>query len=84
MGKNSYIKTHPLQAKHAKALGMGYKTFIHAEINAISRLSYLDLEKAHKIVVTRFGKSGDPLLSKPCPICQRAISFTNIKIINHT
>lgn len=82
MGKNSYIKTHPLQAKHAKACGEHAKVFLHAEIHAIARCK--DLEKAHKIVITRFYADGRPALAKPCAICQSAISKTPIKIIEHT
>jgi len=82
MGRNSYVKTHPLQAKYAKDVGEDYKVFVHAEIHAIARCR--DLNKAHKIVIMRYGKSGQPLLAKPCRICEHAISFTNIKEIVHT
>lgn len=82
MGKNSYIKTHPLQAKHAAACGEPYKQSLHAEIHAISRCR--DLSKAYRIVVMRFNKDGSPALAKPCPICLKAISMTPIKVIEHT
>lgn len=82
VGKNSYVKTHPLQALHAKAVGQEHRIFMHAEINAISRCKEID--KAHKIVVTRFNSKGKPSLAKPCKICARAISFTNIQKIVHT
>lgn len=82
IGKNSYVKTHPMQAMHAKAVGMAEKIFMHAEINAISRCK--EISKAYKIVVTRFDSLGQPGLAKPCRICQRAISFTGIKQIVHT
>jgi tRNA(Arg) A34 adenosine deaminase TadA len=82
MGKNSYVKTHPLQAKFANEVGLGEKIFLHAEIDALVRLK--DWKKAHKIVVTRFGNSGEPLLAKPCPVCQRAIEMAGINYIEHT
>lgn len=82
IGKNSYIKTHPLQAKHAERVGLPDKQFLHAEIHAIARCK--DLSKAHKILVTRFGKSGEPLLAKPCPVCQSAIKAAGIELIEHT
>lgn len=79
VGKNSYVKTHTLQAKYAKKVGLPDKQFLHAEIHAISKCR--DLDKAHKIVVTRFGKKGQPLLAKPCLICQSAIESVGIKIV---
>jgi tRNA(Arg) A34 adenosine deaminase TadA len=82
IGKNSYIKTHPLQAKHAHMTGLSDKLFIHAEISAIVRCR--DLSKAHKILVTRVGRNGDLLLAKPCPICQSAIREAGIKYIEHS
>lgn len=82
MGKNSYIKTHPMQAKHAKAVGLPHKQLLHAEIHAISRCR--SLEKAYRIVVMRFNSDGTPALAKPCPICCKAISLTPIKVIEHT
>ena len=82
IGKNSYVKTHPIQKMHADAVGRPYKQYIHAEIDAIIRLK--DTKKAHKIFVSRIGKSGDPLIAKPCPICQRAIELAGIKVVEHT
>jgi tRNA(Arg) A34 adenosine deaminase TadA len=82
IGQNSYIKTHPLQAKHAHQAGLPDKLFLHAEIHAITRCR--DLKKAHKILVTRYNKQGKTLLAKPCPVCMSAIQATGIKHIEHT
>lgn len=82
VGKNSYVKTHPLQAKFAKEVGLGFKVFLHAEIDALVRLK--DWSKAHRIVVTRIGKSGEELCAKPCPVCQRALAQAGITVIEHT
>lgn len=82
IGKNSYVKTHPMQAMHAKACGLEDKVFMHAEINAIARCR--DIDKAHRIEVVRFDSTGKPRIAKPCKICARAISFTNIKEVVHT
>jgi tRNA(Arg) A34 adenosine deaminase TadA len=82
MGKNSYVKTHPLQAKYARHCGDEHKDFLHAEIHAISRCN--DISKAHRILVMRYNNQGMPMLAKPCKICQHAISLTPIKIIDHT
>ena len=82
MGKNSYVKTHPLQARIAHQVGLSDKIYLHAEVDALVRLK--DWSKAHKIVVTRFGKTGEPLLAKPCPVCQRAIEMAGIHVVEHT
>lgn len=82
VGKNSYIKTHPLQAKHAKKVGEDHRVFLHAEIAAIARCR--DLDRAHKILVVRYGKDGQPMLAKPCKVCESAISAANIKFVEHT
>ncbi len=83
IGKNSYVRTHPLQAKFAKKAGLEKKVFIHAEIDAIVKCK--DLSKAYRIVVMRFHKNGLPASAKPCPICENAISeLTGIKVVEHT
>lgn len=85
MGKNSYIKTHPLQKKCADFVGARYpdeRCFMHAEIQAIVRCK--DISKAHRILVTRFTPGGKAALAKPCKMCQHAISMTPIKVIDHT
>lgn len=82
MGKNSYVKTHPLQAKFANEVGLEHKIFLHAEIDALVKLK--DWSRAHKMVITRIGKNGDELLAKPCPVCERAIKSAGITEIEHT
>ena len=82
IGKNSYIKTHPYQARCAEQVGLPHKQFLHAEIHAIIRCK--QLSKAHKIVVMRFDKDGNERSARPCPVCQSAIDATEIKIVEHT
>jgi deoxycytidylate deaminase len=82
IGKNDYIKTHPLQNYHACKVGLPEKQFLHAEIHAIAKCKRLD--KAHRIVVMRFGKDGKEMNAKPCPVCQSAIEASGIHIIEHT
>lgn len=82
IGKNSYFKTHTLQAKHAQKVGLPDKQYLHAEIHAITKCR--DLSKAHKILVTRYGKSGQPLLAKPCPVCESAIQAAGISVVEWT
>lgn len=82
IGKNSYVKTHPYQAKMAQKVGLPDKQFLHAEIHAIVRCK--QLEKAHKIVIMRFDKGGCGKNAAPCPVCQSAIEAAGIKVIEHT
>jgi deoxycytidylate deaminase len=76
VGKNSYIKTHTIQARHANAVGLPHKKFLHAEIDAIIKCRAID--KAHKIFISRPTKTGYGL-AKPCPICERAIKMAGIE-----
>jgi tRNA(Arg) A34 adenosine deaminase TadA len=82
IGKNSYVKTHPVMKKHCEHVGLPDKLFLHAEVHAIVKCRRLD--KAHKIVVTRFDKEGNPKIAKPCPVCQSAIEAAGIRFIEHT
>jgi tRNA(Arg) A34 adenosine deaminase TadA len=82
VGQNSYIKTHPLQAIHAKKTGNPEKLYLHAEVHAITRCR--DLRRAHKIFVSRYNKSGQPVIAAPCPVCLSAIKAAGIKYVEHT
>ncbi len=82
IGKNSYVKTHPLQAEYAKKVGDPNKIYLHAEVAAIIRCR--DLSKAYKIVITRVNVNGEFVLAKPCSICMRAIKESGITVIEHT
>lgn len=82
IGQNSYVKTHPLQAAHAKKTGLIEKIYLHAEIHAIVRCR--DLSRAHKISISRWDKHGLPMIAKPCPVCMSAIEASGIELIEHT
>ncbi len=82
VGKNSYVKTHPYQAKLAQQLKQEHKIFLHAEIDAI--LKCQNLGKAHRISIFRNLPSGGYGMAKPCRICESAIAKTPIKVIEHT
>ena len=80
-GQNSYVKTHPLQARVAADVGEPHKVFLHSEVAALLKC---DWKKAYRILVTRYGKEGKPLLAKPCKVCHQIIGMTSIKIVEHT
>jgi deoxycytidylate deaminase len=82
IGKNNYVKTHPLQSYHAEKAGEPYRQYLHAEIHAITRLPFA--AKAHRIAIFRFDEQGKPAMSKPCKVCQSAIEAYGIKVVEHT
>lgn len=82
VGQNSYVKTHPMMARLSSKAGEPYKQFLHAEVAAIIRCR--DLSRAHRIFVSRFGRAGQPLLARPCAVCQTAIAAAGIQQIDHT
>lgn len=84
MGKNSYVKTHRIQAEYAEKAGLEHKIYLHAEIDAIIKLKHSDLDRAHRIFIFRHHSDGTPAKAKPCPICLYAIQQTKIKVIDHT
>lgn len=83
-GVNSYIKTHPKQARAAKEAGESYKVYLHAEIAALAKLSRKQKGKPHTIVVIRLNNDNEMLEAKPCPICKAVIEQENICNIIHS
>lgn len=82
VGQNSYIKTHPLQAKYARQVGLPKKLFLHAEIHAIVRCR--DITRADSIFISRWDSSGRPMLAEPCEICASAIRAAGIRHVRWT
>lgn len=83
IGKNSYVKSHPWQAKIAKTVGKPDAIFLHAEIDAIIKCS--NISKAHTISIFRTSRANQYVMAKPCKICDAAIRrHTWIRWINYT
>ena len=82
IAQNSYVKSHPFQARLAEQMGEPHKIYLHAEVHAI--LKCQDLSKAHRIFISRFDSTGNPVNAKPCKICAEAIRKAGIKIVEHT
>lgn len=80
VGKNSYTKTHPRQAHLAAKCGHHHKVYLHAEIAALVKCK----GQPHKILIERYNRRGEPLLAKPCEICQMAIKEAGINFIEFT
>lgn len=82
IGRNSYVKTHPIQAKYARKAGEPAKVYLHAEIDAIIKLR--KPEDAYSIHVVRLDRLGTPSLAKPCRCCALAIRQVGIRRVTHT
>lgn len=82
IGRNSYVKTHPLQAHLAKQCNQERKIFLHAEVDAIIKAKNWEL--IYKMTVVRLNKAGQKVNAKPCAICQEAIKLAGIKRVEHT
>lgn len=83
-GWNSYTKTHPIQKKAAIANNNEYKCFLHAEIMALTKLSYKQLDKKEAIVVLRMDSDMNMIPGKPCGICNSVISKYGIQDVIHS
>lgn len=78
---NSYTRTHPIMKHFANLVGDFHKEFLHSEISAILKSGN---NKIHSIKVERYGAKGEPLLAKPCVICEAAIKAYCIKKVSYT
>ena len=75
VGRNSYIQTHPLQAKFAKKAGRPQAIYVHAEMHAIAA----SRKQIHTLEVFRYNSKGERVTAKPCSICELAIKEFGIK-----
>lgn len=85
IGKNSYLKTHPIMLELSKLVGYhkNEKINLHAEIDAILKCNNLD--KAHTMEIFNFSDRSDSYrASKPCEICMSAINKTKIRKLFYT
>ena len=81
-GVNQETKSHPLQAKFAKMVGLDEKIYLHAEMSALVK----NRSDCDTIVVARLGgHSGEELRNaKPCPICSLALESQGIEHIYYS
>ena len=81
-GVNSYRKSHPLQKQMAMLVGRPDAIFLHAEIDALRKVK--DWSKVHRIRIERYDRKGNPIIAKPCEICEQAIHKAGICEIEYT
>lgn len=80
VARNSYTKTHTLQAHYAKKVGRESAIFLHAEIAALLKAR----EPVSKMEILRMTVDGKPALAKPCDACSLALQEFGVKEIIHT
>lgn len=81
VGRNSYIKTHPLQQRFARKARQHDRVFLHAEVDALIKARG---QHVHRLVVVRLDKDNRPALAKPCECCQLAIKHFGVRHVEHT
>lgn len=81
VGMNSYRVTHPMQKYFAERVGLYGKEYLHAEILAMLRAKG---QSIYSLTVERYSKDGQPMMAKPCPICQEAIKAFGVKHVSWT
>lgn len=74
--RNSYEKTHPIQAHFAKMVGKPDAVYLHAEIAALLACGK---QRPYSIYVERRRRDGTLGMAKPCIICQAAIKAWGVR-----
>ena len=80
VGRNSYVKTHPLAGYYGKKSGRPDAIYLHAELDALIKAR----GNVHKLVVVRYNAHGEPVNAKPCKGCQLALKDFGVKHVSHT
>ena len=80
VGRNSYTKTHPMQARYAAKAGVPKKQYLHAEVDALIKAK----AQVHKLFIVRYGAKGETRLAKPCPLCDLVINNHGVKLVEYT
>lgn len=89
-GSNSN-KSHTTQHKYNylryndKDINYYYNPSIHAEIQALNKIKYLDIDFSKvKIYIYRQFKNGSPAMARPCVSCMKFIKDLGIRKIYYT
>lgn len=77
IGKNSYVRTHPLQANYGKRTGRPKAIFLHAEVAALLKAR----EPVYRMEIIRLNAKGESVLAKPCDACALALKEFNVQEI---
>ena len=84
-GYNSF-KTNPLGFFVAKKYGLGigedtdfFNASTHCELSALSKFPHCDT-----LFIARLKKDGTFGIAKPCPVCQKMLELSSIKLVYFT
>jgi deoxycytidylate deaminase len=82
-------RTHPIQMYYNKYRNFNnpdnVKHKLHAEIAALSKIRYLDIDWSKvEVYIYRENKNGKPALAYPCVGCKNYIRDLGIKHVYHT
>lgn len=80
VGKNSYVKTHTVQAHFSNKVGRPHAVFIHAEVDALLKAR----GDVHTLRVFRYSSDGSARLAKPCAACMLAIEHFGVRVVEWT
>lgn len=77
---NDYECSHPLQKHFAEQVGRPDAIYLHAEMSAL----IASRKEVYKMIVVRLDSEGNPVLAKPCKICECAMKVYGVKVIEYT
>ena len=77
---NDYECSHPIQKQFAEKVGRPDAIYLHAEISALIAAK----KEVYKMIVVRVDAEGNPVLAKPCKICERAMKDYGVAVIEYT
>ena len=80
VARNSYTKTHTVQADYAKRTGRESAIYLHAEIACLLKAR----QPVYRLEILRLQADGKPALAKPCAACSLAIEEFGVKEIVFT
>jgi len=78
---NVWGKTHPVQSRLAEQVGQPYRVSLHAELRALLKP---DAVSCDTLVVGRVNRRGELCMARPCPVCQLAITESNIERVYYS
>ena len=79
-------KLSVLQARYNRERGFDgykYKSSIHAEMMVVNKIKYLDIDFSQVRIFVWRGKQ-QPMISRPCPACEKAIRDLGIRKVFYT
>lgn len=81
VAKNSYVRTHVIQAKYSQMVGHSEEAiYLHAEIAALLKAR----KPVYRIEIFRLNADGSPALARPCAACRAAIKDFGVQVISYT